>query len=270
MKRPFAILTYVLCALPLVANAECSPPPPLSDETKKVETEGAIGKLLQLVGLNFKVSVETEKKAVFKEYPNADQMNAALSALHDYCSRLELSTTLSDKEKLELLAQRQDALLAPVMGPRAIASTAPMNRGQVRPPQEQLRGTKRSGLNVETARIVLVAMSGAKIPNARSDASWADVYLNPTPLLITDKNKHFVIVGSAPNEAAGRKLMNDLKAQYPDYDFELYGPYGSNPSYGIMMAAWVSQERAAEALRAAKKIEPTSLIWSCRGSGDEC
>src|SRR5882762_3872275 len=136
MRRSFAVLTYVLCALPLAANAECSLPPPPSDETKKVETDGANGKLRPLVGLDFKVSVETEKKVVFKEYPNADQMNAALSALHDYCSRLELSTTLSDERKLELLAQRQDALLAPVMGPRAIASTAPMNREQVRPPQE--------------------------------------------------------------------------------------------------------------------------------------
>src|SRR5205807_2274740 len=100
--------------------------------------------------------------------------------------------------------------------------------------------------------------------------SWADIYLNPLPLLITDKNKYFVIVGSAPNEAQGEKKMKELKAKHPEYDFELFGPYGSNTSYGIMIASWVSRERAAEALQAAKKIEPTSFTWSCRGTGDAC
>jgi hypothetical protein len=100
--------------------------------------------------------------------------------------------------------------------------------------------------------------------------SWADIYLNPVPLWITDMNKSFVIVGSAATEAEGRQRMQALKVSYPQYDFELYEPYGTNTNYGIMMASWVSEPRAAEALQAAKQIERTSFIWKCRGTGDSC
>jgi hypothetical protein len=64
--------------------------------------------------------------------------------------------------------------------------------------------------------------------------------------------------------------MQELKVSHPQYDFELYEPYGTNTNYGIMMASWVSKPRADEALQAAKQIERTSFIWECRGTGDSC
>jgi hypothetical protein len=76
-------------------------------------------------------------------------------------------------------------------------------------------------------------------------------------------NKSFVIVGPDATEAEGRQLMQALKVSHRQYDFELYEPYGTNTNYGIMMASWVSKQRAAEALQAAKQIERTSFIWEC-------
>jgi hypothetical protein len=75
-------------------------------------------------------------------------------------------------------------------------------------------------------------------------------------------NKSFVIAGPDATEAEGRQLMQALKVSHRQYDFELYEPYGTNTNYGIMMASWVSKQRAAEALQAAKQIERTSFIWN--------
>jgi len=53
-------------------------------------------------------------------------------------------------------------------------------------------------------------------------------FLRTVPFYINEANKYFVIVGSAPSEEAARKLLAQLKAKAPQYDFVLYAPYGSN------------------------------------------
>jgi hypothetical protein len=65
--------------------------------------------------------------------------------------------------------------------------------------------------------------------------------------------------------------MNKLKRRAPQYDFVLFGPYGNNPYYAVMMATWVSYDVAKEALRLARRdVVSDALIWSCRMSGDSC
>jgi hypothetical protein len=239
------------------------------DETKKVDTEGAIGKFLKIAGLNVRVDVASEKKTIFSEYPNADQMVVALTTIHNVCAVLENSTQISDREKIDILVSLQVQFFsARAVGPQPISSTATSRRQTVpSTPQDQLGGEKKSQWMMPVQR---VAMRDGPSGDEPQKASWADIYLNPAPIFITDKNKYFVIVASASTEGEGNKRLSELKSNHPAYDFELYAPYGSNRSYGIMIASWVSRERANEALAAAKKIEPTSFVWSCRGAGEEC
>jgi hypothetical protein len=263
------ISVSLLLCLSSAASAACAPPPPVFDETKKVDTAGAIGKFLKLAGLDLRVDVAAEKKAIFSEYPNADQMVVALTTIHNVCAVLENSTQISDREKIDILVSLQVQFFsARAVGPQPISSTATSKRETVpSPPQEQPGGEKKSQRMMP---VQLVAMRDGPAGSASPKVSWADIYLNPVPIFITDKNKYFVIVASASTEGEGTKRLSELKSTYPAYDFELYAPYGSNRSYGIMIASWVSRERANEALGAAKKIEPTSFIWSCRGTGEEC
>jgi len=268
-QRLLSISALLLLCLSSAAKADCAPPPPVFDEKKKVDTEGAIGKFLKLVGVNVRVDVATEKKTIFSEYPNADQMVVALTTMYNVCSLLQNSIQISDREKIEIQLSLQAQFSARALGPQPISSTAASRRDIAPPaPPDQLGGEKKSQWIIP---VQLVAMQDNSTEhNKPQKISWADIYLNPVPIFITDKNKYFVIVESASNEAEGMKRLSELKSRYPTYDFELYAPYGSNAYYGIMIASWVSRERATEALAAAKKIERTSFIWSCRSTGDRC
>jgi hypothetical protein len=271
MRNQFLVSAILLtCLAPLNANAlTCTPPPQLFDETKKIDTEGAVGQFMKLVGLNVKSTIASETNAVFTTFQNADQMIVALTLIYTVCTNLNDDKEMTTPEKNRVLMELIREFRTTATGPQPISSTAPA-RNPLPSPQDQPGGEKKSRWLPDTAVIHLAAMTSTR-PSAESrKLSWADIYLNATPFVITDKNKYFVIVGSAANEAQGTQKMNSLKRKYPDYDFELYGPYGSNPSFGIMIASWVSRERANEALNAAKKIEPTSFMWSCRGTGDAC
>ncbi|MEA2876991.1 MAG: hypothetical protein QOF14_2187 [Hyphomicrobiales bacterium] len=267
----FMSLTLLLCAAPLTAESACAPPPSLMDETKKVDTEGAIGQFMKLTGLNVRASVASEKKAVFTAFPNADQMVVVLTMIYNFCSALDESKDMTGAQKIAALMEFQTALLLRAVGPQPVASTAPARRDTPSMPQDQLGGEKKSDWHPEAPRIQLIAVSTPSgAPFETKKPSWADIYLNPVPIVITEKNKYFVIVGSASSQAEGTRRMTALKSKYPNHDFELYGPYGSNPSFGIMIASWVSKERAEEALRAAKAMEKTSFLWACRNTGDQC
>ncbi|HEY1473138.1 MAG TPA: hypothetical protein VGF53_03550 [Pseudolabrys sp.] len=268
-QRLFGLAASLLMVSGISAYAECVPPPPLADVTTKVDTEGALGKVLQIVGINLKANIEVEKKSIFTQFPNANQMVVALVAIYQYCTQLKAVKTLTDEQKLEKLAAYQTTWLMAAAGPQAIATTAD-NKGGGAPDKPRSDG-KRSDWMLNGAPILRVAMDDTPVVQMKTGKiSWADIYLNPVPLWITDMNKSFVIVHSAATEAEGRQRMQTLKVSHPQYDFELYAPYGTNTNYGIMMASWVSKHRAAEALQAAKHIDRTSFIWECRGTGDSC
>lgn len=268
--RLLPLSVCILVSLSSVARAQdCADPPPIFDEQKKVDTEGAIGKFLKLVGLNIRFDISKEKRSIFSAFPNADQTVVALTTIHNVCSLLKESTQIPDREKIEILVSLQTQFFsARPAGPEPISSTAPPRR-DIAPtsPEDRPGRGKRSQI---TAPIVLIQMREGSSPSARRNISWADIYLNPLPLVITEKNKYFVLVGSASSEANGRKQLSELKSRYPNYDFELYAPYGSNRSYGIMIASWVSRERANEALAVARNIDVSSFIWACRSTGEEC
>jgi hypothetical protein len=57
----------------------------------------------------------------------------------------------------------------------------------------------------------------------------------------------------------------------PQYEFAVYGPYGSNKYYGIMMASRTSRSIAEEALRLARRdVAAGAYLWACRSSGESC
>jgi hypothetical protein len=189
--------------------------------------------------------------------------------LYAVCIMLEGDKDTPTAEKFKMYMDVYREFMSTARGPQAISSTAPAR--QLPSPPDQLDFERKSDRQMEAPLVRLVAMSApAETTVGKPKAMWADIYLNPTPMVITDKNKYFVIVGSASSEAEGTRQMEALKAKHPEYDFALYGPYDPNRSFGIMMASWVSKERAEEALLAARKIEKTSFTWACRGTGDEC
>ena len=268
-QRLFGLAVILLMASGVSAYAECVPPPPLADVTTKVDTEGAVAKVFKIAGITLKADIEIERKSIFTQFPNANQMVVALVAIYQYCTQLEAVKTLTDEQKLEKLAAYQTTWLMAAAGPRAIATTADKNGGAA--PDRPRSHDKRSGRMLNNVLLLRIAMDHTPMVRIKTGKiSWVDIYLNPVPLWITDMNKSFVIVGSAATEAEGRQRMQGLKISHPQYDFELYEPYGTNTNYGIMMASWVSKQRAGEALQAAKQIERTSFIWECRGTGDRC
>jgi hypothetical protein len=121
-------------------------------------------------------------------------------------------------------------------GPQAIATTADKKDGSA--PDKPRGKDKRSDWILNGVPVLRVAMDDTPMVRIKTGTiSWADIYLNPVPLWITDMNKSFVIVGSAATEVEGRQRMQALKMSHPQYDFELYEPYGTNTNYGIMMAS---------------------------------
>ncbi len=96
-------------------------------------------------------------------------------------------------------------------------------------------------------------------------------YLWRAPFVLTEGNKHFVIVASVLNGSAAIAQANRLKRRHPDLDFAVYAPYFNNPYHGIMMATWVDYSTAREALTVAqKRIASDAYIWSCKSEGRFC
>jgi hypothetical protein len=124
MRRRLFGVAVLLVASGASAYAECVPPPPLADVTTKVDTEGAVAKVLKIAGINLKVDIEVERKSIFTQFPNANQMVVALIAIYQYCTQLETVKTLTGEQKLEKLAAYQTTWLMAAVGPQAIATTA--------------------------------------------------------------------------------------------------------------------------------------------------
>ena len=103
-QRLFGMAVILLLASSISAYAECVPPPPLADVTTKVDTEGAVAKVLKIAGITLKADIAIERKSIFTQFPNANQMVVALVAIYQYCTQLEVVKTLTDEQKLEKLA----------------------------------------------------------------------------------------------------------------------------------------------------------------------
>jgi hypothetical protein len=107
-------------------------------------------------------------------------------------------------------------------------------------------------------------------PNPSDFIENENEWLRKPPFQVTNNNKNFVIVGSAPDETSGKAAIEMLKLKHPQYDFALYAPYDGNTNYGIMMATWAPSDIAKKALAVARTINPKAYIWSCRSLRNTC
>src|SRR5215216_2957994 len=130
-RHLFTLTAAFLVGLPVpfTRAQTCPPAPPLNDQTKKVETEGAIGQFLKLTGLKVNFKIDAEKKAILKDYPNADQLVVILTTMNIYCTAVMSDTSLTGAQKLNLLRESYEELkIVRAAGPQAIATTAASKR----------------------------------------------------------------------------------------------------------------------------------------------
>ncbi|GCL64741.1 SPOR domain-containing protein [Pseudaquabacterium pictum] len=197
-------------------------------------------------------------------FPSADVDLTLRSLLQAYCRVVQAAAGLSDADKAARIQAANTDMLAPAQGPTVVARTSSRIR--------------RSGGPLDGPPLLLASRSDdAWLPawlaqvQAPAAADPADAFLRDAPPFVNDSNKYFVIVGSAGSEQAAVALMNRLHRKAPQYDFVVFMPYGANPTYGVMMATWVSKEVAQQALRAARQsVVPDAYLWACRSGGDSC
>jgi hypothetical protein len=263
------ILVYVVSFLlgsPAFAeqnNLTCPPPPNLQTSTTSVETKtavNAVGKLLGKLGIG--VNVRTTRDNILKDNPHADQVVTVLSMANMLCNFISSDTTLSGADKAaRFQAMMLEILIRTQGGPPPVASTNVQPQGK----RDQQNGL----ILLASADISSLHLAenelNYEIPTPRTGL------LRDPPFYVTDANKYFVIVGSARNREAGIALMNKLKKKAPQYDFGLYGPYGNNPYYSVMMATWVPWDVAVKAREHARRdVAHDAYIWACRSSGESC
>ena len=170
-QRLFGLAAILLAASGVSAYAECVRPPPLADVTTKVDTEGAVGKVLTIAGISLKADIEVERKSIFTQFPNANQMVVALVAIYQYCTQLEAVKTLTDEQKLEKLAAYQTTWLMAAVGPQAIATTADKKDGAA--PDKPRSEEKRSDWMLNGAPVLRVAMDDTPLVRIKpGKISW--------------------------------------------------------------------------------------------------
>jgi hypothetical protein len=169
-RRLFGLAVILLVASGVNTYAECVPPPPLADVTTKVDTEGAVAKVLKFAGITLKADIEVERKSIFTQFPNANQMVVALIAIYQYCTQLETVKTLTDEQKLEKLAAYQTTWLMAAVGPQAIATTVDKKDGAApdKPSKAILRARLRPFCNSGPTLSLLAMMHPSLIGVSKS------------------------------------------------------------------------------------------------------
>lgn len=197
-------------------------------------------------------------------FPRADVEVTTRRMLRAFCDVIWADTGIANDKKTARVQAAEQELLRAADGPREVART----------------NTRiRTGGQGVGQRTLLALAPGSESADrwwlaglaAQAPAPAEDEFLRDAPSFVNDSNKYFVIVGSAGSEDAAVKLMNQLKAKAPKYDFVLYLPYGANASYAVMMATWVSRGVAQKALREARaSVVSDAYLWACRSTGESC
>ena len=203
------------------------------------------------------------QQVLIDAFPKADPEVTLRRMLQEFCRIVWAAPDLAGDKKTARVKAAEDDILKRVQGPAEVARTnSRIRSGGLAPSQETVLAT--------AVWIHQVSWNARGVEVAQSDATAAEFLRNP-PLYVNDSNRYFVVVGSVPSEEGAIRRMNQLKAKAPQYDFVVYGPYGSNPNYAIMMATWVSKDVANQALHAARTaVVGDAYPWACRSSGESC
>lgn len=253
------LVCALFCGL-LVGNANAQSAAPCDDisvtgsRLTTRDTDQASDKARELVRKGGPdADLRSIRRRVLKdEFPKADVEVTLVRMLREFCRVVMAAGDIPGDQKVARVQAAQDDLLKPVQGPTELARTNPRSR-QSSSSQPAIR---------------LVAWSSVDVAQAYAKD---DRFLRSAPAYVNDSNRWFVIVGSPRSEAEAIGQMNRLKAKAPQHDFVVYGPYGQNPYYSIMMATWVSREVGEKALRAAKAdVSADAYLWRCPSSGESC
>jgi hypothetical protein len=110
-----ALLT--LTAVPAAHAAMVCPDPPQNVAKELVtETEANVSGLRSLVGGSLKNKTEVTAKNLFEKYPNADRVAVATLMMSMFCRELDVSTTLSDAQKLDRLQTVNQSIISLMTG----------------------------------------------------------------------------------------------------------------------------------------------------------
>jgi hypothetical protein len=252
---------------PRSAIAQGQPPcpaaPKLEATSTSVDTKAAldaVAKILGKVGLG--VSVKTTRDSILRDNPRADQVVIVLTMANSYCLMIWSDTSLSPADKQARFQAAMQDMLSRALGPTPVARTDT-------PKQSRLDGRNLPGAAPFAGAAALKFIANDGVSDALPKPQTG--FLRDAPFYVTDANRHFVIVGSARTQEEGIQLMNRFKSKAPQHDFVVYGPYGSNTYFGVVMATWVPRDVAVEAQRLARRdVAADAYIWSCRGSGESC
>ncbi|WP_456767809.1 hypothetical protein [Bradyrhizobium sp. USDA 3650] len=233
---------------------QCPAVPNLEGRSVTVDTKlglDAVGKLLGKIGID--VDVRDTRDNVLKNNPRADQVIIVLTMANIYCRMIWSDTASKGEEKASRFKSMMEDLLTPAAGPMPVARTGATS--WIRTPF----------MLASNEPFELADVAEPTLPKPQVG------FLRDAPFLINDYNKYFVIVGSASTSEEGVRLMKTFKSKAPQYDFALYGPYGDNPNYGVMMASWVPRDVAQKVLDAARRtVARDAFLWACRSTGSSC
>lgn len=257
-------------ATPVAAQQrpQCPPAPNLQSSSTAVETKVAADALTKILGkLGVDVDVRTTRDSVLKDNPRADQAVIVLTMANTMCEMIWSDPALSGEQKASRYSAMMIEILARVAGPAPVARTGDKQSLRRSLPRGVHLVASLEGRETDTRRAAPPAATGAPALPVPGQSG----FLRDIPFYITDNNKYFVIVASPRSREEGLRLLERFKAKTPQYDFALYQPYGSNTSYGVMMASWVPREIATEALRLARRdVAADAYLWSCRSTGTAC
>ena len=191
-------------ASPVFAQ-ECGESAIVNSSKISVTTKLALDFIKSIIGgIKGEAELIRERNSVFAQFPNGQQGIIVYTMYRDQCLMIKASTTMSDGEKMDRIEKLQDRLLSRVNGPQPVATTKEKNSSSgSRHLRSNLSRYANSGLPARNL-LVLVGTTPLTQPNPKDFIEEETGWLRQQPFYITEKNKHFVIVASAPDEAAGK------------------------------------------------------------------
>lgn len=276
------ILFSLALVLPIsagIAQTTNCPEVTVGKAKMNADTQDSLAELeSRFVNYPIGINLLDERNSMLIEFPFTDQKLFIDVFYARYCSLIEKSNiTLSEKKiKIE---EAHIELYQKVPFADIVADTRTQTQNQSNIPA-YLKMVRYASTEAESHNPGLLTHRISSSPVTASAGFFADShnkpgeqpdYIRESPFVVTRANKHFVMVASTQSYETAVDEMNRLKKKAPQYDFVVYAPYGSNPNFAIMMAAWVPYDLAKRVLKLAKRdVNRGSIIWSCRHEGNDC
>lgn len=235
---------------------QCPDLPPTRNTYSEVQTGEGVSAIRHKITFSrtFAFSKDVQEE-IYSKYPKADQLVLNMTFVSLICQSLLEDRTISPaqfREHLEVFREkifRSPTKYRPVFQPPSV--------------ERELHFAQEAEPPGATAR------AQSRTVNPRDE--FAQTFINAPPPVITAQNRYFVIVAS-PTQNEAEQVLSNFRTRFRELDFALYPPYKGNPHYAVMLATWVSEDQAKQALRRGleRGLPHDSYIWRCPGSGNSC